>query len=215
LGYTEDCRFTHNILYGNDTSVAVQKSRNNIIEKNIIAGGWSALDFNGDMAESNNFGENLWEDTNSDDDYFAQLNELPEKQRNAQILSSGLLADPQNGDFTPNAPGGFGTEWRPHAEYLSLYAAYVKAQEKANEAADFLQSKVFALPPAQGDECAFLTNQLALNGFANASAAVVLKSNGYLRMIQVTVRYGDDAYAQATTKEGVRIREAKGHDGDE
>ncbi|MCL2364074.1 MAG: hypothetical protein FWC71_05370 [Defluviitaleaceae bacterium] len=205
LGFTEDCTFVNNILYGNDTQIAVQKSHRNAVQGNVIVGGWEAIDFNGDMAANNAFMENLWENTEGADDYFDQLETLTGAQRPAQLRSTGLLKNPENGDFTMNAPEGYGTTWRPADKYLQLYAEYLRAQEKANAAMEFLQSKSFAA--ASDDVCANLTKILHENGHADAQVARVFKSAEDKHMVQVIVRYGAGgfAFAQATTKEGVQV----------
>ena len=107
-----------------------------------------------------------------------------------------------------NAPEGFGTGWRPDKKYLQLYAQYLRAQEKANEAAQFLQSKTFkATSVATDDLCVFLTGVLHDNGHADAQVARVFKSADDMHMVQVVARYGADdfAFAQATTKDGVHV----------
>jgi len=218
LGYTEQCTFTNNILYNNETSIAVQKSRHNIIKNNVIVGGWEAIDFNGEMQANNDFQANCWENTNNDADYFNQLNELPEAQLKAQKISTGLLSDPENGDFTlKNTPPNTGTTWRPDEKYLALYAKHIKAQEKANEAATYLQSKIFAGnvgathssgKSTAGEEVSTvdcLTKHLELGGYKEALVTRVLKQTDDLYMVQVIVPYGENAYAQATTTKGVYI----------
>jgi len=208
LGFTEQCTFTNNILYGNETSIAVQKSRNNTLKNNIIIGGWEAIDFNGEMQANNDFQANYWENSHDDADYFNQLNELPEAQRNAQEISQELLTNPENGDFSlKNAPSIAGTTWRPNAKYMTLYAEYIKAQERANEAAAYLQSKAISSADTANNEaaCEFFTEQLHLGGHKETRVARVLKQAGGLYMLQVVAPYGENAYAQATTSEGVRI----------
>ncbi len=46
LGYTEGCEFDHNTLVDNDTQIAVQRSRDNRIHRNLILGGESGVVFN-------------------------------------------------------------------------------------------------------------------------------------------------------------------------
>ncbi|MCL2604247.1 MAG: hypothetical protein FWD90_07195 [Defluviitaleaceae bacterium] len=219
LGYTEDCTFTNNILYDNKDNIAVQKSRNNMIKGNIIVSGEQAIDFNGDMAASNDFGDNLWSNCAQVEDYFSQLNQLPVEQRKKQIISANLLADPENGDFTLTkaVPEGFGTD--ANHEYLRSgiehYKGFPAAQRRVNEAAEFLQSKHFkATPEKKQDICKLLNGKLRRNGFKGVNAAAVLKTAGDLYMVQLTLEYGTPvkrggdirAYAQAVTSKGVRIQ---------
>lgn len=206
LGYTVDCSFKRNILYDNESSIAVQKSKNNIIEKNVIVGGWAAIDFNGDMANNNTFGVNYWENLNNDDEYYDVLNELPKEQVDVQVMASGLIANPAEGDFTLNVPEGFGTKWRPCAQYLELYAKFVKAQAVANKAVEFLHTVTIPAGIKQDEICTALTDILAQNGFEGTSVKAVLKVSKAqdLFMLQVATMYGEDMYAQATTVDGVR-----------
>jgi parallel beta-helix repeat protein len=219
LGYTEDCTFTNNILYDNKDNIAVQKSRNNSINGNIIAGGEQAIDFNGDMAASNDFGGNLWSNCPQVEGYFDQLNRLPEEQREKQVLAENLLTDPENGDLTLTkaVPAGFGTDVS-HV-YLRFRAAHYRgfhaARRKVYEAVDFLQSKIFrATSEKKQDICKFLNGKLKRNDFKGVKAAAVLKTAGDLYMVQLTLEYGkpvrhdgvERAYTQATTSKGVRIR---------
>ena len=207
LGYTEDCRFENNILYDNATSIAVQKSRKNIIKNNVISGGWAALDFNGEMAANNDFMENYWENANNDEEYFTQLNELPESQRSAQIITTGLLGNPSEGDFTLKNFEGSGTKWRPHKKYLALYAEYVKAQKKADEAKKFLQSQSAIPGLTKENACQVLTVFLHENNHPEAEIQTVLKvaSTNNLLMVKIIVKYDVNSYAQATTDKGVTI----------
>ncbi|MCL2499822.1 MAG: hypothetical protein FWE90_05740 [Defluviitaleaceae bacterium] len=217
LGYTEDCTFTNNILYDNKDNIAVQKSRNNLIKGNVIAGGESAIDFNGDMAANNDFAQNLWEDFAQDENFFDRLNELPAEQRDKQIITTCLLTDPQNGDFslTEAVPEGFGTKKESLRLLTNCYKGFPAAQKKVDEAAAFLQSKPFKAPHEnKGDICKYLTEKLRRKGYKGVKAAAVLKTAGDLYMVQLTLEYGEPlrdggkvrACAQATTPEGVRIR---------
>jgi len=207
LGYTEECTFTHNILLNNATSIAVQKSKGNRLEHNVIVGGWEAIDFNGDMAANNDFAANIWENTENDEDYFNQLETLPDAQKNAQQRGAGLLKDPAGGDFTLTAPAGFGTAWRPAQKYLDLYGAFLSAQEKADEAVEFLQgNEIKGTASDDKSLCTLLTDALHAGGHKTAAVARIFKTAGSQHMVQVIVRYGEmNAFAQATTKEGVRV----------
>ena len=207
LGFTEECTFKNNILFGNDTSIAVQKSRNNILENNVIVGGWEAMDFNGDMAANNTFNTNYWENTNEDEDYFTQLETLPTTQIDAQIKTTALLKDPENGNFALDAPSGAGTSWRPAEQYLQLYAKYLIAQDRVNDAVEFLQNKPITTDITNADPSQCIAKYLQENSFADVTVKAILKTNEIkgLYLVQLGVTYGQDAYAQGTTQEGVVI----------
>ena len=46
LGFTEECEFDHNTLVDNAVQIGVQRSRNNLINSNLIIGGETAVEFN-------------------------------------------------------------------------------------------------------------------------------------------------------------------------
>ncbi|MCL2188415.1 MAG: hypothetical protein FWC16_05535 [Defluviitaleaceae bacterium] len=206
LGFTTECTFKNNILYDNESSVAVQKSKGNVLKNNVIVGGWAALDFNGEMQENNLFEENYWENTNNDDEYFEQLDELPTNQRDKQVKGKNLLKNPASGDFTlSNLPAEAGTQWRPDGKWLKLYAEFLKAQQKADEAVEYLQSKTFPAPADGESPCTHITQLLNDGGFAGVSAKRLLKQSKDKYMVQLAAQYGENIYAQATTKEGVHM----------
>lgn len=63
LGFTEDCEFYHNTFVDNETQIGVQRSKGNKIHDNLLVGGNSTIDFNGDCRQGdlkNDFGRNVW-----------------------------------------------------------------------------------------------------------------------------------------------------------
>ena len=62
LGFTEECEFDHNTLIGNAVQIAVQRSRNNRIRRNVLMGGGTAVLYNNDCAPGdpvNRFSDNI------------------------------------------------------------------------------------------------------------------------------------------------------------
>ena len=63
LGFTENCSFHNNTFDDTDTTIGVQRSKDNKIYDNICVGDNTGLEFNPDCREEdlvNEFGENIW-----------------------------------------------------------------------------------------------------------------------------------------------------------
>ena len=189
LGYTKDCVFANNILYGNITGIVVQKSANNTIWGNIISEGGEALGFmSATERNANNFEDNLWYNgAANSNSYYASLNRLPEAQLVKQIkLVSSPLADPVSGDFSPLSPYGglYGTiaaawaDWPHDQPPFELYVSYAKARAELAQAKAFLESVKFDFLAAgeAGDLKSYLTAQLQANGYPNSEALYILRT---------------------------------------
>lgn len=112
LGFTEDCVFRNNTLIDNDTQIGVQRSRDNEIAGNLLAGGAAAVEFNGDIrkedVESNHFKDNAAaqiEDTDSWSDEYGRMTE-----KSSEIVEG----------FTSRLEG-IGSSFVPDDEAVRLY----------------------------------------------------------------------------------------------
>jgi parallel beta-helix repeat protein len=191
LGPTVDSSFTNNILYGNQVGIAMQMSRDNKIENNVIVGGEAAIDCEligelNDKGWENYFGVNDWQNADEGtygDDYYAFFEDLWTNQAEKQVKSSAdLLSAPSRGDFSLTAAvsRGAGTAWAPPEAFSVLYADFVKAHKEVLEAVDFLESEPFTFEDALADDGGnlktYLTDKLKDAGFANSEVRYILRT---------------------------------------
>ena len=195
LGFTEDCMFENNILYNNDTSIAVQKSQKNTLQNNLIVGGYSALEFNGDMGEMNDFKENFWAENEEEEDFFEGFAELPPAQTRVQVR--GTVEMPTILEFETN----FGTAWRPNKEYLGIYERFCEANDYIADVEEELNGKEFSAKIVMDKNVIDLVNAwLVEEGHNRAYVRKVLKSKDGNFMLQIAVSYTENAYVQRTVR---------------
>ena len=112
LGFTEDCKFYNNTLIDNDTQIGVQRSRNNEIYGNLLAGGATGIEYNTDCrpedlsgnAIHNNAAAGL-EESDSWTDTYGKTYADP------SVLLDG---------WTPRIEG-CGSSFTPADEYVTIY----------------------------------------------------------------------------------------------
>ena len=125
LGFTENCSFHNNTFVDTETTMGVQRSRNNRIYDNICVGDNTGLEFNPDCREEdlvNEFGENIWcfdcedsfEDRFDAGDY--DLDRLIDLDKQQLVLKREELLD----GFR-SLKEGKGSSFVPDEEYIKIY----------------------------------------------------------------------------------------------
>ena len=112
LGFTEDCKFYNNTLIDNDTQIGVQRSRNNEIYGNLLAGGATGIEYNTDCRPEDLSGNAIH------DNAAAGLEE-----RDSWTDTYGkTYADPSAllDGWTPRIEG-CGSSFTPADEYVTIY----------------------------------------------------------------------------------------------
>lgn len=167
LGFTRDCVFRNNTLYNNGAGFALQRSCENLIEKNLVVGGSLALDINDlgndgeDYVNDNVFGSNCWVNTEEEEDFFAALEEIGDSEQSALQKRE--------------EEGGFGSTFIPAQEYVDGYLALTdEATEETMEQAALVltaarEKGIYAeeLAEYDGDLLACLYARLAEEGIEN------------------------------------------------
>ena len=111
LGFTENCEFRNNTLIGNAAQIAVQRSRNNRVYSNLIAGGDSGVEFNYDCAEEdmvNDISGNVAAGIGDEDSWREEYGGL--YKDSAEIIDG----------FRP-LKDGFGAGFAPDERYMEIY----------------------------------------------------------------------------------------------
>ncbi|MCL1808820.1 MAG: right-handed parallel beta-helix repeat-containing protein [Clostridiales bacterium] len=200
-GYTEYSEFTNNVIFGNlDTNIEVSRSRNNLVEGNVIVGtgvGFEATAYR----SANNFGYNVWYNTSNPNNFPGGVSNLPADQQAKQIRAlANPLKNAAAGDFsfvesaiagtTVDLSGygfGFGADldaWVVDSGVFDLYKDYLGAVSEMNSALSFMHGtsssrKTFNFDDAYdtGNLRDYLTAQLKAAGYENSEVLYILQTS--------------------------------------
>ena len=111
LGFTEDCEFDHNTLVDNAAQIGVQRSRNNLINSNLIIGGETAIEYNENCSEEdmvNDISGNVFCDIEDEESWTAEYGKKYYDRTNVADGFSSLI-------------DGVGSSFVPGDELMGLY----------------------------------------------------------------------------------------------
>ena len=111
LGFTEACTFDHNTLVDNDTQIAVQRSKNNRIDSNLIIGGEMAVEFSEECRPEdmvNDISGNVWAEVGDEESWEAEYGEVYSDRSEAME------------DFHSLIPG-IGSRFIPDERMMEIY----------------------------------------------------------------------------------------------
>ena len=125
LGFTEDCSFHNNTFVDTDTTIGVQRSKNNKIYDNISVGDNTGLEFNPDCREEdllNEFGEHIW--CFDCEDSFEDRCDAGDYDLERLVDTNKQLLIPEREDVLDGLRSlkeGKGSSFVPDEEYITLY----------------------------------------------------------------------------------------------
>ena len=112
LGFTEDCKFYDNTLIDNDTQIGVQRSRNNDVYGNLLAGGCTAVEYNTDVRAEDLSGNKIHDNAAGG---FEESDSWTGAYGKTYADPSALLDG-----WTPRIDG-CGSSFIPADEYITIY----------------------------------------------------------------------------------------------
>ena len=115
LGYTEDCKFHNNTLIDNDTQIGVQRSRNNDVYGNLLAGGCTAVEYNTDVRAEDLSGNNIHDNAAGG---FEESDSWTDAYGEVYTDQAALL------DGWASLIRGCGSSFTPAEEFVNVYETW-------------------------------------------------------------------------------------------